>query len=112
VTYTVQVLELAKQDIIARIAYLRLQWGDAVADQAYLNLMDKLQLLSTQPLMGNVVQQLADAGIETYRILVHDKHTKILYEVDENASAIFIHMIYGGTQNFQVLLYNRIIRYL
>ena len=37
VAYTVQVLDLAKQDIVARIAYLGQQWGDTIADQAYLD---------------------------------------------------------------------------
>ncbi len=110
--YTVQILDLAKQDVVARIAYIRQQWGDATADQAYLDLMDKLDLLATQPLIGSVVQQLANAGIKEFRILVHDQHTKILYELDEDEKTIIVHMIYSSTQNFQTLLYNRIIRYL
>jgi plasmid stabilization system protein ParE len=110
--YAVQILDLAKQDIIARIAYIRQRWGDAKADQAYLGLMDKLDLLATQPLMGGAVQQLANAGIMEFRILVHDQHTKILYELDEDKETIVVHMIYSSSQNFQTLLYNRIIRYL
>ena len=110
--YTVQILDLAKQDIIARIAYIRQRWGDVTADQAYLDLMEKLDLLVTQPLMGSAVQQLANAGIMEFRILVHDQHTKILYELDEDNETIIVHMIYSSTQNFQTLLYNRIIRYL
>jgi len=112
VAYTVNILDLAKQDIAARIAYIRQRWGDVTADQAYLELMNKLELLATQPLMGRVVQQLANAGIIEFRILVHDQRTKILYELDEDEKTIIVHMIYSSTQNFQTLLYNRIIRYL
>ena len=108
----VNILDLAATDIAERIAYLRQEWGHAVADQAYLSLMDKLELLATKPKMGRVVQQLADLGIVTFRILVHERHTKILYEFDESAQVIYVHMVYSSTQNFQTLLYNRIIRHL
>lgn len=108
----VQILALAKQDIVDRIAYVRQQWGDATADKTYLDLMDKLALLSTQPQLGGIVQHLADIGIMDFRILVHDNHTKILYELDEDNDTIYVHMIYSSTQNFQALLYKRIIRYL
>ena len=74
--------------------------------------MDKLDLQATQPLMGSVVQQLANVGIMEFRLLLHDHNTKVLYEVDEEKRTIYIHMVYGSTQNFQALLYNRIIRYL
>ncbi len=110
--YAVNILDSAAEDIVNRVAYVRQEWGNAIADQSFQDLMAKLELLASKPKMGRVVQQLADLGIRNYRILVHDSHTKILYELDESQQAIFVHMIYSSTQNFQALLYNRIIRYL
>lgn len=112
VAYAVNILDSAAEDVINRVAYVRQEWGNAIADQTYQELMAKLELLASKPKMGRIVQQLADLGIRDYRILVHESHTKILYELDEQQQIIFVHMIYSRTQNFQTLLYNRIIRYL
>ncbi|QGZ41722.1 plasmid stabilization system protein ParE [Pseudoduganella flava] len=108
--YAVAILAAAEDDIVERIDYVRYRWGDAVADDAYAALMDKLELLATQPHMGIVPPELTRLGIATFRVLVHDTHTKVLYEIDDDAQSITIHMVYSGNQDFQSLLYKRLMR--
>ena len=107
---TVNILDVAVEDIVERIDYVRTRWGDAVADLAYSELMDKLSLLETQPRMGKLVPELANLGIKTFRLIVHAPHTKVLYELDEDADTIHIHMVFSSNQDFQTLLYKRLMR--
>jgi plasmid stabilization system protein ParE len=111
-TYTVELLDWAEADIADKIRYLKQEWGTAIAKMAYTELMDKLALLATQPRMGATIPELVALGRSDYLVLTHDTHTKILYHVDEDQEVIAIHMVYGSRQNFQDLLYKRIIRYL
>lgn len=106
----VDILAVAEDDIVERIDYVRSRWDDATADNAYVSLLDKLDLLATQPHLGKVPPELSKLGISQYRVLVHEFHTKILYEVDTGAAAIIVHMVFGSTQDFQTLLYKRIMR--
>lgn len=109
--YTVNILRSAKADIEDKIKYLIAEWGAAQARQAYNKHMDKLDLLASQPTMASTVPELLDLGRPDYTILVHETHTKILYRIDEDKQAIEIHMVYGSRQNFQDLLYKRVIRF-
>lgn len=108
--YRVDILQSAEDDIIERIDYVRNRWGDDTADDAYAGLMDKLELLATQAHLGTVPHELGSLGITTFRVLVHESHTKVLYETDDEARAITIHMVFSSTQDFQTLLYKRIMR--
>lgn len=108
--YCVNILQLAEDDIVERIDYVRDRWGDDTADNAYTGLMDKLDLLATQAHLGSIPPELGSLGITTFRVLVHESHTKVLYETDEEAGTIIIHMVFGSTQDFQTLLYKRIMR--
>lgn len=100
----------ALDDIEQLHAFIQSRWGEEKADQAYVELMDKLKLLATQPRLGTVVQNLADRGYANYYLVVHKKHTKILYCLDSKNEVIKVHTIFGSRQNFQTLLYRRIIR--
>lgn len=108
--YSVNILQLAEDDIVERIDYVRNRWGDDTADNAYAGLMDKLELLATQPYPGSIPPELGSLGTASFRVLVHEFHTKILYETDDDASAIIIHMVFSSTQDFQTLLYKIIMR--
>jgi plasmid stabilization system protein ParE len=106
----VHILDLALEDIVERIDYVRQRWGEDIADDAYTELMDKLALLATQPHLGHVPSELGDLGITTFRLLVHESHTKILYEADDDGKTAHIHMVFSSNQDFQTLLYKRIMR--
>lgn len=108
--YRVDILAVAEDDIVERIDFVRHRWDGDTADRAYTDLMDKLALLATQPHPGKVPVELSALGILNYRVLVHEFHTNVLYEVDAEAAAIVIHMVFGSTQDFQSLLYKRIMR--
>jgi plasmid stabilization system protein ParE len=108
--HSVNILDLAVEDIVERIDYVRNRWGDDLADNAYRELMDKLNLLETQPRMGSVPTELSKLGISTFRVIVHAPHTKVLYELDDETETIHIHMVYSSNQDFQALLYKRIMR--
>jgi plasmid stabilization system protein ParE len=108
--YAVAILAAAEDDIVERIDYVRYRFGDTVAMDAYAGLMDKLDLLATQPHMGIVPPELSTLGIDAFRVLVHETHTKVLYEIDHDAQAITIHMVYSSNQDFQSLLYKRLMR--
>jgi plasmid stabilization system protein ParE len=110
--FTVELLDWVEADIADKIRYLKQEWGIAIAKMAYTELMDKLALLATQPRMGAPIPELIALGHSDYLVLTHDTHTKIIYHVDEAQEVITIHMVYGSRQNFQDLLYKRIIRYL
>lgn len=51
--FHVNILDSAVEDIEQLLSYLQARWGDSVAGQAYVELMDKLALLETQPHLGN-----------------------------------------------------------
>lgn len=108
--YRVDILAIAEDDIVERIDYVRNRWGDITAENASTELLDKLALLATQPHLGSVVPELSNLGIATFRVLVHESHTKVLYETDDDANTITIHMVFSSTQDFQTLLYKRIMR--
>lgn len=110
--YTVNILKWAKDDIAERISYLKTEWGAVKAKAAYVELMNTLELLATQPLMGQTVNELLQFGRSDYRMLSCKHRTKVLYRVDEDDQAIHIYMVFGSRQNFQDLLYKRVIRYL
>jgi plasmid stabilization system protein ParE len=107
--YAICILESAEDDMVDHLSYVRRQWGDACADAAYETLMQKLTLLEVQPHLGSKVPELSSLGLTDFRVLVHQTHTKVLYEVDEPHQQIYIHMIFGSAQDFQTLLYKRII---
>lgn len=108
--YTVTILHWAKADIEDKVRYLKQEWGTALAKKAYGELMDKLALLATQPQMGSLVPELVGVGRLDFRMLVHETHTKVLYHVDDERQAITVYMVFGSRQNFQDLLYKRIMR--
>jgi plasmid stabilization system protein ParE len=111
VTYTVNILHWAKVDIEDKVRYLKPEWGTALAKKAYIELMDKLALLAKQPRQGSLVPELVNLGRSDYRILVHETHAKVLYRVVEDEQRIDIHIVFGSRQDFQELLYKRVIRY-
>ena len=106
--HKVDILDVAVEDIVERTDYVRNRWGDKVADNAYTALMDPLKLLETQPRLGRVLPELSQLGITSFRVIVHESHTKVLYELDDEAETINIHMVYSSNQDFQTLLYKRI----
>lgn len=108
--YHVAILGVAEDDIVERIEYVRNRWGDDTADEAYNGLLDKLALLATQPQLGSIPSELSNLGVGNFRVLVHESHTKVLYEIEDEASTIIIHMVFSSTQDFQTLLYKRIMR--
>ncbi len=109
--YTVNILDVASEDIVRMDGYVRSKFGDAVADKAYIELMDKLALLATQPMMGAECGELASVGVLDFRICSHRQHTKVLYQIDATNDALFVHMVYGSRQDFQSLLYDRLLRH-
>ena len=110
--FTVDILDSAKEEIIENTLYVMEKWGRDKAQESYAAITEKLDLLATQPYMGIVVPELAALGMTNYRIYTHEHHTKFLYDIDENLQKITVHMVFGSTQDFQSLLYRRIIRYM
>lgn len=108
--YRIDILAAAEDDIVERIDYVRSRWDENTAENAYISLLDKLDLLATQPQMGKVPPELSSLGMSNYRVLVHEFHTKVLYKVDADAATITIHMVFSSTQDFQTLLYKRMMR--
>lgn len=108
--YQVNILDSAVDDIDQLISYLQSRWGLEVAEKAYIELMDKLALLETQPQLGSPVPELVHRGYSDYRILVHNRHTKILYRLDEQRHLIYIHIVFSSKQDFQTLLHRRLTR--
>jgi plasmid stabilization system protein ParE len=112
VAYTVNILAWAKEDIAEKIRYLKKEWGTAAARTAYNELMDKLELLATQPFMGTTIDELVQLGRSDFRLLTIERHTKVLYRADEDMQTVVIYLVFGSRQCFQDLLYKRVIRYL
>jgi len=110
--YAVDILDSAKEEIIESTLYVMEKWGRDKARENYAALTDKLSLLATQPYLGIVIPELVALGKTNTRICTHERHTRILYDVDEDRRKITVHMVFGSTQDFQSLLYRRIIRYL
>lgn len=110
--YSVDILDSAKEEIIENTLYMMEKWGSEKGQESYAAIIEKLDLLATQPYMGIVVPELAALGKTNYRIYAHEHHTKILYDVDEDKQKITVHMVFSSNQDFQALLYRRIIRYM
>lgn len=108
--YSVDILDSAREEIIESTLYVMEKWGRDKARKSYAAITDKLSLLATQPYMGIVIPELVALGKTNYRIVTHEHHTRILYDVDEDTHKITVHMVFGSTQDFQSLLYRRIIR--
>lgn len=110
-TFSVKLLASAVDDIEQLYRYLHDRWGEGAANKAYLELMHKLASLASQPRMGGIVPDLVRAGHTNYRTIVHNKQTKVLYRLDEENAIIYGHMVASSKQDFQTLLYNRIMRF-
>ena len=108
--YAVDILDSAKEHIIENTLYVMQRWGDDKARESYAAITEKLDLLATQPYMGVVVPELLALGKTNFRIHSHEHHTRFLYDVDEDKRKITVHMVFSSTQDFQSLLYRRIIR--
>lgn len=110
--YAVDILDSAREYIIGDTLYVMEKWGRDKARESYAAITEKLDLLATQPHMGAVVPELAALGKTNYRIDSRERHTRFLYDVDEGKRKITVHMVFSSTQDFQALLYRRIIRYI
>lgn len=110
--YSVDILDSAKEEIIENTLYVMEKWGREKGQESYALVTEKLDLLATQPHMGIVVQELFEIGKTNYRIYLIEHHTKILYDVDDEKQKVTVHMVFSSTQDFQSLLYRRIIRYM
>lgn len=111
--YKVQILKSAQAQIVQQTRYVREKFGAEKARQSYDAITKKLAGLETSPRSKGIrVDDLEDLGIMNYRIMIHESHTKALYEIDDDKQLVTVHMVYGSAQDFQTLLYNRIIRYM
>lgn len=112
-TYNVQILKSAQAQIIQQTSYVREKFGNSKARQSYYSITTKLAGLKDNPRSKGIrVQELEDLGIMNYRIMIHANHTKALYDIDDSKQTVTVHMVYGSAQDFQTLLYDRIIRHL
>lgn len=66
-------------------------------------------MLATQPKMGVVIPECIVVGKLNYRLYVHEAHPRFLYELDEVKEVVTVRMVFRSNQNFQSLLYRRII---
>ena len=110
--YAVDILDSAKEEIVENTLYVMEKRGRDKAQESYTATTEKLDLLATHPYRGVVVPELLALGKTNYRIYSHEHHTRFLYDVDEDKRKITVHMVFGSTQDFQSLLYRRIIRYM
>jgi toxin ParE1/3/4 len=110
--YRVDILKSAQMQIVQQTRYVKGKWGAAKAKESYDSITAKLESLADHPYRGIEVPELVALGITNYRILIHEHHTKALYDVDDAQKKVTVHMVYGSSQDFQTLLYDRIIRYL
>jgi plasmid stabilization system protein ParE len=108
--YAVDILDSAKEELIEDTLYVMEKWGRDKARESHAAITKKLDLLATQPYLGVVVPELAALGKTNYRVYSHEHHTRFLYDVDEDKRKITVHMVFSSTQDFQSLLYRRIIR--
>lgn len=107
--YRVDILNAAQDEIIENTLYVMEKWGQAKAEASYAAILAKLALLATQPKMGVVIPELIAVGKLNYRLYAHETHTKFLYELDEVNEVVTVHMVFSSNQDFQSLLYRRII---
>ena len=105
----VDILNSARDDIIQNTLYVMEKWGQGKAEASYAAIVAKLALLATQPKMGVVIPELIALGKTSYRLYVHEAHTKFLYEFDDVNEVVTVHMVFSSNQDFQSLLYRRII---
>lgn len=111
--YKVQILDYARDQITDQTKYVKEKFGTAKAKQSYQAINKKLASLKDSPRSKGIkVPELEALGITNYRNLIHESHTKALYEIDDINQTVTVHMIYGSAQDFQTLLYNRIIKYI
>ena len=110
-TYQVIVADSAMDDMIETMLYVMERWGEERADVAYASLKSKFDLLATQPKLGRAVPELVAHGISNFRLYVHEGHTKFLYRIDDVNKTVTIRMIFSSHQDFQALLFDRILRH-
>lgn len=107
--YRIDILHTAQDEIIENTLYVMEKCGQAKAEASYAAIVANLALLATQPKMGVVIPELGAVGKTNYRLYAHEAHTKFLYELDEVNKIATVHMVFSSNQDFQSLLYRRII---
>lgn len=88
----------ARQDLKQALVYCRRKFGRDAAEQFADNIKQQVQLLSTQPYIGQKEDLLPVAETEIRRLVVH-KYYKLLYWIDAAEENIVITSLWHTRQN-------------
>jgi len=106
-SYKVQILQEAENDIFDIYLYILRNDSSASADYVFENIEKICFSLESKPSRGHVPPELANARVAQYRE-VYFKPYRIIYEVEKKE--VFIHCVLDGRRDLQQLLELRLLR--
>lgn len=109
-TYQVEVLDEAAEDLWQIYGYIIEQFGDTVATQKYKNIRDGILRLEENPELGTAIPQLVRLGMTNYRHMIVEKLNRVVYEINETYRIIYVHIICSTRRDFDAVLHSRLIR--
>lgn len=106
-TFNVQIVADAEQDIIEIYDYIALSDSIRNAEIVYKGILEKCTSLGELPNRGHFPPELERIGIYAYRE-IHYKPYRIIYQVIE--ANVYIHCVLDGRRDLQELLEKRLLR--
>lgn len=104
--YSVQITAGAEQGLKELYEYVIANDGLAHAEKLLNNLVSLADSLSSNPLRGAVVKELAELGITEYRQLLF-KSYRLIYRLQDNS--VYIYLIVDGRRDMQAVLSRRLL---
>jgi len=106
-TYQVQIVQQAEDDLLDIYKYVLAKDGQSRAGQLVDKIQNACRKLATHPRIGHIPPELDRIGVFDF-LEIHYKPYRIIYQIE--GRRVFIHCILDGSRDMQELLERRMIR--
>ena len=108
-SHSVLFLDHAEYDLRNIHAHVESQFSEILANQVYIAIRDAILRLEKNPNLGRAIPELSKLGMTDYRCLVVEKRNKVVYQIDAGKKHVYIHLICGERQDFEMALAQRLL---
>ena len=106
-TWQVVFLHSAEQDLKALQTYLVKRFGQAVWQESYQGIKERVNTLKSFPLSGSIPEELESLHFNHYRQVISGMN-RIIYEIRQDT--IYIHIVCDTRKDMKSLLTRRLLR--
>lgn len=106
-SYRVEIIAEAEDDIFEIYQYIRLHDSTIKADHVFGKLQQACESLDTVTERGHIPPELERIGVSDYRE-IHFKPYRVIYQITERK--VFVYCVFDGRRDLQELLERRLLR--